>query len=117
MAVRDGAAGETFFSFPVASASATVMSLLRRGVLFPAWQQEGPAGGRPRGAVPVKEKEEGKEGEAKEALVDFASQRLKGDLFPDVMEYVGCCPCTRTSRSREPSLARRAAKPVYRRAS
>jgi hypothetical protein len=41
------------------------------------------------GAVAVVVEEEGKEGEAKEALVDFAVKRLKGDLFPDLMEFMG----------------------------
>jgi hypothetical protein len=38
------------------------------------------------GAVAV---EGGQEGEAKEALVDFAVHRLKGDLSSDLMEYMG----------------------------
>jgi hypothetical protein len=33
--------------------------------------------------------EEGEEGEAKEALVDFAVNFLQGDLFTDLMEYMG----------------------------
>jgi hypothetical protein len=41
------------------------------------------------GAVTVEGDEEGKEGEAKEALVDFVVHRLKGDLFPDLMEMMG----------------------------
>jgi hypothetical protein len=41
------------------------------------------------GAVAVEGEEEGKEGEGKEALVDFAVHGLKGDLFPDLMEYMG----------------------------
>jgi hypothetical protein len=32
--------------------------------------------------------EEGEEGEAKKALLDFAVHRLKGDLFPDLMDYM-----------------------------
>jgi hypothetical protein len=40
------------------------------------------------GAVAV-EGEEGKEGEAKEALLDFAVNFLKGDLFPELMEFMG----------------------------
>jgi hypothetical protein len=31
----------------------------------------------------------GPEGEMKEALLDFAVHGLKGDLFPDLMEYMG----------------------------
>jgi hypothetical protein len=29
------------------------------------------------------------EGDARKALVDFAVHGLKGDLFPDLMEYMG----------------------------
>jgi hypothetical protein len=38
------------------------------------------------GAVAV---EGGQEGEVKEALVDHVLHGLKGDLFPDLMEYMG----------------------------
>jgi hypothetical protein len=42
------------------------------------------------GAVAVEGgQEEGKGWEAKKALVDFAVHGLKGDLFPDLMEYMG----------------------------
>jgi hypothetical protein len=38
------------------------------------------------GAVTV---EGGREGEERKAVVDFAVHGLKGDLFPDLMEYMG----------------------------
>jgi hypothetical protein len=41
------------------------------------------------GAVAVEGGEEGEEGEAKEALVDFAVNFLKGDLFPDLVQLMG----------------------------
>jgi hypothetical protein len=40
-------------------------------------------------AVAVEEGKEGKEGEKRKALVDFAVHGLKRDLFPDLMEYMG----------------------------
>jgi hypothetical protein len=33
--------------------------------------------------------EGGQEGEKGKALVDYALNHLKGDLFPDLMEYMG----------------------------
>jgi hypothetical protein len=53
------------------------------------WKARQVADQQGSGAVAVVGEEEGKEGEAKEALVDFAVKRLKGDLFPDLMEYMG----------------------------
>jgi hypothetical protein len=58
------------------------------------WKARRVADQQGSGAVAVvggadKEGEEGEEGEAKEALLDFAVHRLKGDLFPDLMEYMG----------------------------
>jgi hypothetical protein len=46
------------------------------------------------GVVAVPRGQEGEEGEAKEALVDFALHELKGNLFPDLMDYMwdGGCP-------------------------
>jgi hypothetical protein len=46
------------------------------------------------GAVAVVGDDQGEEREAKEALVDFAVHRLKGDLFPDLMDFMwgGGCP-------------------------
>jgi hypothetical protein len=41
------------------------------------------------GAVAVEGEQEGKEAEEGRALVDFAVHRLKGDLFSDLMEYMG----------------------------
>jgi hypothetical protein len=41
------------------------------------------------GAVAVEGGQEGEEGEAKEALVDFAVNFLKGDLFTELVEYMG----------------------------
>jgi hypothetical protein len=38
------------------------------------------------GAVAVRG---GREGEERRALLDFAVHGLKGDLFPDLMEYMG----------------------------
>jgi hypothetical protein len=36
----------------------------------------------------------GQEGEEEKALMDFAVNKLKGDLFPDLMDYMwdGGCP-------------------------
>jgi uncharacterized protein len=50
------------------------------------WKAREVADQQGSGAVAV---EGGKEGEEGEALVDFAVHRLKGDLFPDLMEYMG----------------------------
>jgi hypothetical protein len=41
------------------------------------------------GAVAVECEEEGEEGEAKEALVDFTMNFLKGDLFSELVDYMG----------------------------
>jgi hypothetical protein len=41
------------------------------------------------GAVAVEAGRGGQEGEEKKALVDFAVHGLKGDLFPDLVEYMG----------------------------
>jgi hypothetical protein len=54
-------------------------------------RQSGPTcSGRP-GRWPTSRgaEEGGQEGEAKEALVDWVVHGLKGDLFPDLMEYMG----------------------------
>jgi hypothetical protein len=40
------------------------------------------------GAVAVEGGQEGKEGEEGRAIVDYAVHGLKGDLFPDLMEYM-----------------------------
>jgi hypothetical protein len=53
------------------------------------WKARQVADQQGSGAVAVVREEDGEEGEAKEALVDFALHRLKGDLFPDLMEYMG----------------------------
>jgi hypothetical protein len=84
---------------PFPQHTSVLISWLRRGVL--SWGMvagggaglpavEGPAGGRPAG-----ERRGGggggggEEGEERKALVDFAVHGLKGDLFPDLMEYMG----------------------------
>jgi hypothetical protein len=41
------------------------------------------------GAVTIVGGKRGAEGEARKALLDFAVHGLKGDLFPDLMEYMG----------------------------
>jgi hypothetical protein len=41
------------------------------------------------GAVAVMGAEEGEEGEARTALVDFVVHQLKGDLFPDLVAMMG----------------------------
>jgi hypothetical protein len=52
---------------------------------------EGPAGGRPVGGRcgGGEGGGEGQEGEEGEALVDFVVHKLKRDLFPDLMEFMG----------------------------
>jgi hypothetical protein len=53
------------------------------------WKARQVADQQGSGAVAVKGEEEGKEGEEREALLDYAVHRMKGDLFPDLMEYMG----------------------------
>jgi hypothetical protein len=53
------------------------------------WKARQVADEQGSGAVAVVGEQEGKEGEERRALVDFAVKRLKGDLFPDLMEYMG----------------------------
>jgi hypothetical protein len=61
---------------------------------YQLWKARQVADQQGRGAVVVVKEEEGKEGEAKEALVDFAVNFLKGDLFPELMDFMwgGGCP-------------------------
>jgi hypothetical protein len=95
--VCGGAGGEILSCSSPPSAHAFPISRLRRGDSSWAWWQEAErayllwkarqvADEQGSGAVAVKGEEEGKEGEA---LVDFAVKRLKGDLFPDLVEYMG----------------------------
>jgi hypothetical protein len=53
------------------------------------WKARQVADQQGSGAVAVEGGHEGKEGEERKALVDFAVKGLKGDLFPDLMEYMG----------------------------
>jgi hypothetical protein len=53
------------------------------------WKARRVADQQGSGAVAVKGGQEGEEGGAKEALVDFAVNFLKGDLFLDLMEFMG----------------------------
>jgi hypothetical protein len=99
--VRGGAGGETleFCSpFPTA-AHAVFISELRRGVLpwarwqdaeraYQLWKARQVADQPGSGAVAVRGGRGGQEGEEREALVGFVVLRLKGDLFPDFMEYM-----------------------------
>jgi hypothetical protein len=53
------------------------------------WKARQVADQQGSGAVAVEGGQEGEEGEEGKALVDFAVHGLKGDLFPDLMEYDG----------------------------
>jgi hypothetical protein len=53
------------------------------------WKARQVADQQGSGAVAVVGEEEGKEGEERMALVDFAVKGLKGDLFPDLMKLMG----------------------------
>jgi hypothetical protein len=56
---------------------------------YQLWKARQVADQQGSGAVAVvSEGEEGEEGEAKRALVDFALNGLKADLFPDLMEMM-----------------------------
>jgi hypothetical protein len=95
--VRGGAGGEILAS-PLPSLGTTVVkSWLRRGVLsswawwqapelaYQVWKARQVADQQGSGAVAV---EGGQQGEARKALVDFVVLRLKGDLFPALMEMM-----------------------------
>jgi hypothetical protein len=53
------------------------------------WKARQVADQQGSGALAVEGGHEGKEGEERKALVDFAVHGLKGDLFPDLMELMG----------------------------
>jgi hypothetical protein len=53
------------------------------------WKARQVADQQGSGAVAVPRGNTGEGREAGEALVDFVVHRLKGDLFPDLMEYMG----------------------------
>jgi hypothetical protein len=52
------------------------------------WKARQVADQQESGAVAVEGGQEGEEGEAKEAQVDFAVNFLKGDLFSDLLDYM-----------------------------
>jgi hypothetical protein len=52
------------------------------------WKARQVADQQRSGVMAVEGDEEGEEGEAKEALVNFAVNILKGDLFPELMDYM-----------------------------
>jgi hypothetical protein len=102
--VRGGAGGEILFSaLSPLLGTALLISWLRKSVgvrclchvwqeaerAYLLWKARQVADEQGSGAVAVAGGDEGKEGEAKEALVDFAVNKLKGDLFPQLMEYMG----------------------------
>jgi hypothetical protein len=53
------------------------------------WKARQVADQQGSGAVAVGGGRGGQEGEKGKALLDFALHGLKGDLFPDLMEYMG----------------------------
>jgi hypothetical protein len=56
---------------------------------YQLWKARQVADQQGSGAVAVVGGEEGEEGEARQALLDFAVHGLKGDLFPEMMELMG----------------------------
>jgi hypothetical protein len=53
------------------------------------WKARQVADQQGSGAVAVEGEEGEEEGEERKALLDFAVHGLKGDLFPDLVEYMG----------------------------
>jgi hypothetical protein len=53
------------------------------------WKARQVADQQGSGAVAVRGVKEGQAGEEGKALLDFAMHGLKGDLFPELMEYMG----------------------------
>jgi hypothetical protein len=91
-------------------APAFSISWLIRGVLswqeaeraYLLWKARQVADQQGSGAVAV---EGGQEAEERKALVDYAVHRLKGDLFPDLMEYMGCVADWGANKGVMPCLA------------
>jgi hypothetical protein len=73
-----------------------MLSWLRRGAgwqeserAYLLWKARQVADQQGSGAVAVEGGHEGKEGEAKKALVELVIGELKGDLFPELVGYTG----------------------------